>query len=451
MSSAENEDDIFTLFKSLLKADYGIWLWEPHVGTLYFNNYYLTMLGYEVARFPYHISTWENLIHPDDRQIHLPAQLDIIASPQHGESFESRFRMRTVSGEYRPVLSRGFVVCRDSEGKAIRLAGIHIDLATSESIIGRLAVQHDRMRFALEAARDGLWDWEPATGDVYFSPRYIAMFGYTPDEFPQRIESWISRVHPDDLEATVEKQFRFIESPDMGDLFECVYRFRGADDSYKWILGRGKVTRRDENGEATRIVGLHTDITELRNAQESLAHLINHDTLTHLYSRFYLDEQLGKLDEEHYPVSVIYGDVDGLKLVNDNLGHTTGDTLLKSAASLILQGTRTSDVVARSGGDEFTILLTHCPEDAAQRVLDRIRTVLEQYNAVPGVMPVLISFGLVSATRKTSVHKLIAAADRKMFDNKNRNHPHHLALIKKWIENQLGTPVELADTRHGWN
>lgn len=109
----------------------------------------------------------------------------IIDSAEYGESFDTRFRMKTKNGDYMWVLSRGFVVCCDEHGKAIRLVGIHINTDTSEAIVNKLAVQHDRMRFALDTAKDGLWDWSPATGEVYFSPRYIEMCGYRPEEFPQ--------------------------------------------------------------------------------------------------------------------------------------------------------------------------------------------------------------------------------------------------------------------------
>lgn len=448
MSVIEQDENIFSIFNGLLKAEYGIWLWEPYTEQLYFNKHYLAMLGYRDAGFPYHVSTWVNLMHPDDVADIVPMQFKIIESPDYGDTFDTRFRMKTKNGDYMWVLSRGFVVCRDENGKAIRLAGIHIDTDTSEAIVNKLAIQHDRMRFALDTARDGLWDWSPATGEVYFSPRYIDMCGYTPEEFPQRVESWIDRVHPDDIEATVTRQLAFVNNPDMGDTFECVYRFLAADGSYKWILGRGKVTRRDAEGKAIRIVGLHTDITELRNAQETLANLINHDALTGLYSRFYFDEKARQIEDRHYPLSIIYGDMDGLKLVNDNLGHTAGDTLLKTAASLILQGTRGSDVVARTGGDEFTLLLMNCPENAANRILERIRAVIDIHNATSGVMPVFISFGLVCAHEKNrSVNRLVSQADKNMMDVKVKNHPHHLAIIRQWIEKQLGTGIDMADPR----
>lgn len=448
MSVTDKDEDIFSIFNDLWKADYGIWLWEPYTEQLYFNRHYLAMLGYEDGSFPYHISTWKNLLHPDDAKNIVSMQFKIIESAEYGDSIDTRFRLKTVTGDYMWVLSRGFVVCRDETGKAIRLVGIHIDMGTSEAIVNKLAIQHDRMRFALDTTKDGLWDWTPSTGEVYYSPRYIKMCGYKEDDFPPVIESWSGRVHPDDIEATVNKQVEFVNNPDMGDNFECVYRFLAADGSYKWILGRGKVTRRDAEGKAFRIVGLHTDITELRNTQESLTHLINHDTLTNLYSRFYFDERLVQLEDRHYPLSIIYCDMDGLKLINDHLGHATGDTLLKTAASLILEGTRGGDIVARTGGDEFTVLLPDCPENTALRILERIQAVVDLHNVTPDVMPVFISFGLVCTNEKsTSVIKLVSLADENMMSMKMKNRPHNLSIIRDWIEKQLGSRIDMNDSR----
>lgn len=140
--------------------------------------------------------------------------------------------------------------------------------------------------------------------------------------------------------------------------------------------------------------------------------------------------------------------MDGLKLVNDNLGHNTGDTLLKTAASLILQGTRGSDIVARTGGDEFTLLLLNCPENTANRVLERIQAVIDIHNATADIMPVFISFGLVCTDEKnTSINKLVSQADNKMMATKLKNHPENLAVIRAWIEKQLGSEIDMADTR----
>ncbi len=440
-------DDIFSLLDALLKTSHGIWQWEPPTGAFHFNDTFLTMLGYPADGYARDIATWHTLIHPDDLQPVMAKQDALAASPAAGERQIIRLRLKTATGDYMPVLLCIFVVSRDAHGKATRITGMHIDRNAADALVSDFAMQHERMRLALEAARDGILDWIPATGEAYFSPRYLAMCGYIPSDFPPHIDSWTKRIHPDDLDIAINRQRELIDSPAHGDLYECIYRFRTIHGDYKWMLGRSKIIARDRNGKALRIIGLHTDITELRNRQESLTHLINHDTLTGLYSRFYFDDQLARLHEEHYPLSIIYGDMDGLKLVNDHLGHATGDILLQTAATLIRHGTRANDIVARTGGDEFIILLLRCTEDAARKVLQRIRTVMNMHNNSPDTMPVFISFGLASARQKTPISALIAQADRQMIEEKAKNRPSNLGTIKHWIESKTGTTIDLSDTR----
>ncbi|MEG2172247.1 MAG: PAS domain-containing protein [Desulfovibrionaceae bacterium] len=447
-SSFSGSNTIFTkIYNDLFKAGHGIWLWEPATGALHFNKAYTDMLGYEEQAFPYNISTWENLIHPKDRENIISAQRDVLKSSALGDSFESRYRLRMKNGHYRWVIGKGYVIHRDAQDQAVIVAGIHVDLPAMDSQLKQHIIQHDRMLFALEAANDGLWDWDSQGKGVYYSPRYIEMLGYTPANFPPVFESWASRVHPDDLASTVEMQLLIASSPTYGDIFECTYRFLAADGSYKWILGRGKVTRRDDSGRAARIVGLHTDITELRNTQEALAQMVNTDPLTHLSSRFYFEGEMAKLRPSHHPISLIYCDIDCLKLVNDHIGHCAGDALLVTAGQFIRSAIRSTDIAARLGGDEFVILLTRCPEQAARKVLENLRRALNNYNKTSNIMPIFISMGLVSTDENVPQHKLVAQADKIMMVDKALHHPAHLIAMKTWIENKLHTCIDETDMR----
>ncbi|EMS79938.1 hybrid sensor histidine kinase/response regulator [Desulfotignum phosphitoxidans] len=125
-----------------------------------------------------------------------------------------------------------------------------------------LEQKEERLNMALEASRDGLWDWNIQTGEVYFSPRYYTMLGYEPNELPQTYDTWAGLLHPDDREAAeksildhIEKEF----SP-----FEQEFRMKTRSGKWKWILGRGKVFSVDEKGRPVRIVGTHTDISRLK-------------------------------------------------------------------------------------------------------------------------------------------------------------------------------------------
>lgn len=217
------------MYHDFFGAGHGIWIWEPPTDTLHFNEAYMHMLGYKEHTFPYHITTWGNLIHEEDKEFTINTQKNILRSPLLGDSFESRYRLRMKNGQYRWVVGKGFVVRRDERGQAIIVVGVHIDLLAVDNSLKQHIIQHDRMHFALEAAKDGLWDWDSQTNAVYYSPRYLEMLGYDTENFPPVFESWASRVHPDDLESTVEMQLAVAASPDYGDVFECIYRFLAAD------------------------------------------------------------------------------------------------------------------------------------------------------------------------------------------------------------------------------
>lgn len=290
--------------------------------------------------------------------------------------------------------------------------------------------------YVLQATQDGIWDWHAHDDSVFYSEHYLSMMGYTAEQFPANLDSWIQALHPEDRDDVINLQFSHIDSPLYGDSFECTFRFKAADGSWRWILNRGIVIERDEAGRALRAVGAHTDVTELHNAQESLRHMLNIDPLTGVSSRLCLETELtslqtGKAD----PVSVIFCDVDGLKLVNDNLGHATGDELLKTVGSLLRSTVRQSDMVARIGGDEFVVLLTACSFESAMQVKSNLDHAFDNYNATMSNMPVFISAGCATGhLRRTPNHELLTQADQAMQRDKRAQHRLRRERLKKWLE-----------------
>jgi PAS domain S-box-containing protein len=130
----------------------------------------------------------------------------------------------------------------------------------------RLAVSEERLALALDAARDGLWDWNVCTGHAHFSERWATMLGYSPDEIEPRIGSWEKLIHPDDRSATLEAlaECRRGRTP----TYEAQYRMRSRGGNWLWILSRGKVVSRNPAGGALRMVGTHTDITAHKLAEK---------------------------------------------------------------------------------------------------------------------------------------------------------------------------------------
>lgn len=141
----------------------------------------------------------------------------------------------------------------------------------------------ERLAFAFDSSRDGLWDWNVASGTVWFSESWSRMLGYEPGTVPERVESWQQLVHPDD-QAAVEAAVR--AHVDTHSAFYAIeHRLRDAEGGWRWVLSRGRVAARDPDGQPLRIVGTHADIHERRETARAQSLLLS------LFSRLQRLEQ----------------------------------------------------------------------------------------------------------------------------------------------------------------
>lgn len=175
---------------------------------------------------------------------------------------------------------------------------------------------------------------------------------------------------------------------------------------------------RNVDGEVVAGIEVIRDITARKQVEEKLRYMSSHDVLTGLYNRSYFEHELERLTHgRHYPLSVVMGDVDDLKLVNDTRGHAAGDELLAVAAHLIKEAFRAEDIVARIGGDEFAVLLPDTDADAAAEVVARIRESAEAWNRVHE-HPVNLSLGSGTAENAEQVPETMRLADSRMYKDK---------------------------------
>ena len=126
----------------------------------------------------------------------------------------------------------------------------------------------ERLKFALEGAREGVWDWNTQTGKVNFSVRWKGILGYSDTEIDNSFDEWKRLIHPDDLEhslATIKAYFEG-KIPD----YSLEHRLLCKDGSWKWILSRGMVITKTAEGKPLRLIGTHADITERKNTEEAL-------------------------------------------------------------------------------------------------------------------------------------------------------------------------------------
>ena len=146
------------------------------------------------------------------------------------------------------------------------------------------------------------------------------------------------------------------------------------------------------NGEVEYLVGSSRNITEQRKHQEEAEYLSFHDPLTGLYNRRFFEEELSRLDTgRNLPLTSVMIDVNGLKLANDAFGHDAGDKILIRIANAIKGECRSDDIIARTGGDEFVLLLPNTDPKAAETLVKRIRNKIE--NDTSGTMPLSAAIG----------------------------------------------------------
>jgi diguanylate cyclase (GGDEF)-like protein/PAS domain S-box-containing protein len=239
----------------------------------------------------------------------------------------------------------------------VALARIGTQLSHKRAQEG-LRESEERYALAARGANDGLWDWNVQSNVVYFSPRWKSMLGYEESEVGDQPQEWFDRIHDADRERVNEEVAAHQKG--LVPQFESEHRVLHKDGTFRWMLCRGLAVQ-NGSGKTLRMVGWQTDITEGKVS----------DPLTGLPNRLLFADRLGRLIKhakrrKDYWFAVLFLDLDGFKMINDSLGHLIGDQLLVGVASRLEKCLRATDtvarlgegfIVARMGGDEFTVLL----------------------------------------------------------------------------------------------
>jgi diguanylate cyclase (GGDEF)-like protein/PAS domain S-box-containing protein len=173
-----------------------------------------------------------------------------------------------------------------------------------------------------------------------------------------------------------------------------------------------------ENGEIVGAVLVFRDVTDKRQKLRSIEFLSYHDELTGLYNRRFYEEEIKRIDtSRNLPLTIVMGDVNGLKLVNDSFGHTIGDELLQKAAQAIKKGCRADDIIARLGGDEFIAILPNTGKTEIEGIINRIKNnVLEEKISD---LEISISFGYGTKEIDTqNIQEIFKSAEDSMYRQK---------------------------------
>jgi len=205
------------------------------------------------------------------------------------------------------------------------------------------------------------------------------------------------------------------------------------DGSKIWVEVSSKVIY--DNGKPISYEGIVIDITERKKTEGKLVYLSFHDSLTGIYNRTFFSEELERLQKSRdFPISIISIDMDGLKIVNDYLGHSEGDKLLIMLTILVKKAIRKSDIFARIGGDEFALLLPKTDYDKGRDIIDRINEEIENYNYKNKSFPLIISTGLATSLSKLdSLIEINKRSDNAMYNEKNSKKQKSKEIIMNYL------------------
>ena len=240
----------------------GSWRHVKGEKTAWWSDHMYRLFGYEPDEIVPDRDFLADHVHPDDRQVFRDSLEQ--ARLTLGElDMEVRFRRR--DGQWRLARVKGRANT-DRDGRPA-VAGAFLDITEAKAAGQALETSEKRLRLALDAANDGLWQWNVATGETFFSPRWYTMLGMEPDELPPCFETWIERIHPDDkkrVEAVVS------EAVASGQPYFVEYRMRAKDGRWPWMLSRGRATAFDGHGAAQEVHGTTSDITLRKEAELAL-------------------------------------------------------------------------------------------------------------------------------------------------------------------------------------
>ena len=295
------------------------------------------------------------------------------------------------------------------------------DLKKTSSDLKKANEKLNQVYSTIEKSPIVVFDWSiiPGTPVNYVSDN-IRKYGYEPSEFLSGSLDFWEMLHPDDVSAAQEKVWTSRKIKEISETRQT-YRVICKDGTLKWVE---ELTyyERNQFGDMISEKGILSDVTEMKNAESKIKWLTYHDKLTGLYNRTWIEDRLVTLDNDpDKAVTLMIGDMNGLKLINDLLGHKAGDELLKSMGSILRKSIRGTEYeVARLGGDEFLIVLEGANRASADKLAANIKLMCN--HKISGSFTPSISWGCCARSEKerTPSEQLMNEADQMMYDNKHK-------------------------------
>ncbi len=348
-------------------ATEGIWVIDLNNQTTFVNQQMAKMLGYSVEEM-----LGQNLMSFMDKSGKTMANRYVERRHQGiAETHDFQFRRQDGTTLWAMLSTHPLF---DSEGDYIGSLAMIADITERKRVEQALYESEQRLESILNSIQDVVWSASATTLETLFlNPATEKIYGYPIARFFEQKRLRFELVHADDRER-VERHFQELLATGST---EMEYRFVRSDGQVRWMYARSHVVY-DAQGNPLRLDGIDSDITERKEAEAQLQHNATHDSLTQLPNRLLFVDRLEHAlaqhtRHRHRQFAVIILDLDEFKVINDSLGHMSGDELLLEMARRLQTCLRSADTLARLGGDEFAILLEEVDDiKDAIKIADRI-------------------------------------------------------------------------------
>ncbi|WP_084314894.1 putative bifunctional diguanylate cyclase/phosphodiesterase [Pseudomonas jinjuensis] len=360
------------LNRALEAVEDGIWDWDLCSHKVFYSPGYAKLIGLPPDRLSDDLELWETRLHPEDRDTVLAIQQDHLNGLT--PSYDCVYRMLHSDGGYRWVHTRGRTICENG-GKPVRMTGTMRDITHQRS-------NEDHLRQAaavFEATQEGLLVTDSRGSIVHTNPSFTRITGYSAEEVRGQNPSLLKSGRQDP--GFYREMWQSLESTDAwsGEIWN---RRKSGEVYPQWQHIRAV---RNEQGQLTHYVAVFSDLSNIKHSQHELDFLAHHDPLTGLPNRLLLRERieqaLSRAEREKGSGALLLLDLDHFKHINDSLGHTVGDQLIKAVGER-LQGCLDGQyTLARLGADEFAVILEsqqqYHASSLAQRLLEAMHAPFE--------------------------------------------------------------------------
>lgn len=408
----ENEHRYRTLTQQL---PVGIFMTDLEGACRYVNERWCQMTGFTAEQAAGLL--WTQAVHPDEREQVLKAWQQAV---REGSEFVLDHRFRSRSGRTTWLDTRA-VPLRDRSGRLTYYLGANTDIADLKRTEETLRASEARFRSYFELPLVGIALIGPDKRWWEVNDRLCDLLGYRRSQLLRL--SWAELTYPDDL-ATDLAQFDRVMNRRI-DGYSLDKRFLRQDGTLLYASVSTRCVRRP-NGVVDYFVAVIQDITERKQAEEHIQHLAHFDVLTGLPNRALLGDRLEQAAlralRDRTQVGVLLVDLDHFKRINDTLGHTVGDQLLREVAKRLQACARQGDTISRQGGDEFAVVLPDLEaNDEAARIAQQIlEAVAQPYQIEDHELHVACSVGISLCPRDgRSAENLIKNADSALYRAKD--------------------------------